>query len=772
MQTETVAVRLIVAADGALRTLDQFDSHMTRASQTTGKTGAAVDAMTRQLERMRKAQEAGVPVLKARAAVMSAEERALNSVLGKADAVAKARIAAERDMSRAVAAASNLVVQGRLAEEQAVRQLMQIEAAHAASVDRAVAGAGRLVAANQNVANSYQRVRAGANVNAANIGYQFQDIGVTAAMGMNPLMIGLQQGTQLTQSFQGQTLRQSIAGVGTALAGLASPISIATIGLTALSAVGIQWAMSMMQETDDATSALERHAEMLDKLLGGYGDLRSVADQAAEAILKLPAGVVASDLQASLEAQESTLVRIGERADAMREKFARAVQIAGVTPDISRDVVNQLAALRDLQLSAESTKVELDAASTAARSLYNTADDPVVREWANDFYGLTNELRNVLAVTGSLDAALRALPRDIQIRVSMQEMFGDAMGQMSSLYMDPRSQFDLARAKLREQADAAMSSAQSYSQAVGAATEYQRVLESINAAEAKALERATGRGGGAESPAVKWGGNVLQFKQRIEAQQLELALIGQSTYEIQRQRAAMDLLNQAKAAGLSVTPALTTEIGAMAGSYASATVELERMTQAANDNEAIWSRAQDGVSSVLKTWMRGGDVLDTISDKLLGIGDLLIDMAVRNLFQNALGGGMGGGMGMGRGGLLGGMIIPGILHQGGTAGADGYGHGKAYSSALWANAPRYHNGGTAGLKPDEVPAILQRGERIIPRNAANDNGAVDRSVVEVRLGPGLEASILQRAGRQAVQITDQAVRPIYGVMERSSGRYQ
>lgn len=576
MQTDTVTVRLVVAADGALRALDNFDSKMTRASQATGKTGAAVDAMTRQLERMRKAQEAGVPVLKARAAVMSAEERALNSVLGKADAVAKARIAAERDMSRAAAAASNLVVQGRLAEEQAVRQLIQIEQAHAASVDRAVAGAGRLAAANQNVADSYQRVRTGAQFNTGNIAAQIFDVGVTAPF-MPAWQVGLQQGSQLSQAFAGQTLKQSITGVGAALASLASPISIAAIGLTALTATGIQWAMSMMQETDDATTALERHSEMLDKLLGGYGDLRSVADQAAEAILKLPAGVVASDLQASLEAQESALARIGERADDMREKFTRAVQIAGVTPDISQDVLNQLTALRDLQLSAESTKVELDAASTAARTLYNTADDPVVKEWANDFYGLTNELRNVLAVTGSLDAALRALPRDIQIRVSMQEMFGDAMGQMSALYMDPRSQFDQARSKLREQAEAAVANAQSYSQAVGAATEYQRVLESINAAEAKAAERAAGRGGGTESPTDKWGGNVLQFRQRIEAQQLELALIGQSTYEIERQRAAMDLLNQAKAAGLSVTGNLTREIDMLSEAYAIATVDLERL---------------------------------------------------------------------------------------------------------------------------------------------------------------------------------------------------
>jgi hypothetical protein len=35
---------------------------------------------------------------------------------------------------------------------------------------------------------------------------------------------------------------------------------------------------------------------------------------------------------------------------------------------------------------------------------------------------------------------------------------------------------------------------------------------------------------------------------------------------------------------------------------------------------------------------------------------------------------------------------------------------------LFATAPRYHSGGIAGLMPDEVPAILQRGETVLPKN--------------------------------------------------------
>ncbi len=41
---------------------------------------------------------------------------------------------------------------------------------------------------------------------------------------------------------------------------------------------------------------------------------------------------------------------------------------------------------------------------------------------------------------------------------------------------------------------------------------------------------------------------------------------------------------------------------------------------------------------------------------------------------------------------------------------------------LFATAPRYHSGGIAGLMPDEVPAILQRGEIVIPKGGFRGEG--------------------------------------------------
>jgi hypothetical protein len=61
-----------------------------------------------------------------------------------------------------------------------------------------------------------------------------------------------------------------------------------------------------------------------------------------------------------------------------------------------------------------------------------------------------------------------------------------------------------------------------------------------------------------------------------------------------------------------------------------------------------------------------------------------------------------------------------VLHGGGTVGTAG--KGRVVPALAFAGAPRLHSGGWAGLKPDEVPAILQRGERVLSRREAAGYG--------------------------------------------------
>ena len=110
---------------------------------------------------------------------------------------------------------------------------------------------------------------------ASNIGAQGFDIGVTAAMGMNPLMIGLQQGSQLAG------IAQAMGGGATAARGLAAglmsivnPTSLVTIGLVSLGAAGIQWLASLQKKA----MTLE---EAMGELSATMSEYREVAREAA-----------------------------------------------------------------------------------------------------------------------------------------------------------------------------------------------------------------------------------------------------------------------------------------------------------------------------------------------------------------------------------------------------------------------------------------------------------------------------------------------------------
>ena len=69
-----------------------------------------------------------------------------------------------------------------------------------------------------------------------------------------------------------------------------------------------------------------------------------------------------------------------------------------------------------------------------------------------------------------------------------------------------------------------------------------------------------------------------------------------------------------------------------------------------------------------------------------------------------------------------------FYHSGGMVGA--HGRRGALSSSFFAGAPRFHNG-VSSLASDEIPAILQRGEEVIPANKASRRG--DGIVIEQTL---------------------------------------
>ncbi|MGO8057548.1 phage tail length tape measure family protein [Rhizobium johnstonii] len=136
---------------------------------------------------------------------------------------------------------------------------------------------------------------------ATNVMYQAQDIGVTAAMGMSPAMIGLQQGSQIAGAYAGMSLKEAAATTGAAIAGLASPVAIAAIGFTTVAAAAIQFGVglaSSKKETETLDTALERHQQTLKRLEERYGALAAAAKGYANESSKILAFQAGTDIRA------------------------------------------------------------------------------------------------------------------------------------------------------------------------------------------------------------------------------------------------------------------------------------------------------------------------------------------------------------------------------------------------------------------------------------------------------------------------------------------
>jgi len=119
--------------------------------------------------------------------------------------------------------------------------------------------------------------------------------------------------------------------------------------------------------------------------------------------------------------------------------------------------------------------------------------------------------------------------------------------------------------------------------------------------------------------------------------------------------------------------------------------------------------AEDAIAS----FVTGGKFdFKALADSILAdITRIAVRSAILGPLANALGGGGGGLLG----GLFGGSggLFAGIFHQGGVAG--GPAQQRLVPELAFAGAPRFHDGGVAGLRADEVPAILQRGEMVLSR---------------------------------------------------------
>jgi len=479
---------------------------------------------------------------------------------------------------------------------------------------------------------------AASGLNTANIAAQFQDIGVTAASGMNPLIIALQQGTQLS-AIMNESLQRGISpakALGAAFLQVLNPISLGTIALVALAAAAAQYFGSLISDGKlsneelkeqesairavadrwgDAVPALQAYVAELDRVKEA-NETSTAFDVAVEqqfAALKAQVG----DIRAEFTAARVDLQQLGESAqgiDALQTEFD------GLIEKVENNTVTTEDLNRLMQLLASTTSAQTSPALINLGSILNSLSGALANAAANTAALRAEQAALTAGTLSPGDVYRDAQTAQFQFAAEQERINGLTSEQLQLENEIKRVKAEYARAN----GDAVLGDKEALSAAQGrlAAEERRRAL----AAGDKA-------GVGASNDAVKERDAVLEL---IAALEYEQSILGMTNEE----KAVSNALREAGAAATDEQRARITELIEATMAEADA---IKASEQAMQQFQNMASSAITGFIGDLRSGKSAAEALSNVFDNL---ADQLIKIAVQNLVSAAFGGIGGGGGGI------------------------------------------------------------------------------------------------------------------------------
>lgn len=142
--------------------------------------------------------------------------------------------------------------------------------------------------------------------------------------------------------------------------------------------------------------------------------------------------------------------------------------------------------------------------------------------------------------------------------------------------------------------------------------------------------------------------------------------------------------------------------------------EFGQLKQQVFDAETLSADFASGFTGAFDAFIQGtktaGEAFRSfIADFLRQIANAIIQALILKAITGSFSGGAGGA-----GGAVAGGLNSMFNHTGGVVGT--HGTRRTVDASAFLGAVRYHSGGIAGLKPDEVPTVLQKGEEVLTRD--------------------------------------------------------
>lgn len=428
------------------------------------------------------------------------------------------------------------------------------------------------------------------------------------------------------------------------------------------------------------------------------------------------------------------------------------------------DVLARSAAVKQLDAQIVTMQTQLDKAVSDGKNIVSanalqTARDRA-QQWATAWKAASDQVRSYAEINAGTKAARIADP--------VQRADAEATNRTAA----PRRQLEDQQRELKIAIDLVPTTSPA------AKAELERQLAELTAQGEQHIAELT-RSGQLDSFKAQYG-ELSTALQQAEADIDHLVEVGAiTTIEAERRKFAerAKALPQLQAlaaaqAGLAQTPSERTDAnGALQGvrAIADQKTEIEKAIRGSATNEfgKFFGSIMTGsktAGQALKGLIGGfaQSMMDLISKRM---GEKLMGSVLDGI-GNMISGSVGSAAGAAGAGAVSGVSswIGSFFHEGGVVGAGGARTG-AFSASTWSMAPRYHTGGIAGLKPNEVPAVLMAGEEVLtasdPRHTNNGGTAATRS-----LGPvSISISVSGAEGDKADK--SDAARDLGGMVEMS-----
>lgn len=537
--------------------------------------------------------------------------------------------------------------------------------------------------------------------NTANIAAQFQDIGVTAAMGMNPLLIALQQGTQLSAVLN--SMEKPIQGLADAFKQIINPTSLWTIALTALAVVGLQ----MVDWIGVAQSSLNGLASAMD-FVASHSD-------SFGAVLTGLVGVIGVIKFESIKTGLSSVISVASKVFTTFTSWSKLVEVFN---NIKKSIVELKVVTWALANPVKAVTAAILAGVTAWAAFSEAG-----RNALNKTIGYT--LAAAYSIGGAMEAGFK----------SIYKGFDEAFGELSDKMKEIAGKDYIAA--VDDIIDSVASAASAKFE------EWSNSLNKIDKKTKKVIEA--------------WKELQSQIGQDIASAKLDQNLIGVDTYTSEYMKTRADLMNQATNAGIPLTPEKIASIDQAADSLARTKAETEKLTDSFNfakdATNSFFSDMREGLREGQSLWESFGNAVTNVLDKIL---DKIMNIGVDYLFD-ALGG-MGtkggktsfswGNIASSIGGFFGGStsaFTPAPAAKGGA-----FTNGVYSSPTLF----KFANGGQFGVMGEAGP------EAVMPLRRGSDGSlGVDAEgiggnnvVVNVINNSNAQASVNQRETRQGTEI--------------------